>query len=127
MKNLLFLSESKLEDLSTSLQPFLQIAEDANQILTEGILDEEWKMPAAWVLVSSEKKEQFFKTYSYPVWSTEASIEFQLESKIPRYGIEVDEKTIPPQVGYGDNYFSYTKGCYVGQEIISRLKHYGKK
>jgi len=50
----------------------------------------------------------------------------RLEAGIPAYGIDVDEKTIPPEANLDEDYISYTKGCYVGQEIIARLKHYGR-
>ncbi len=48
----------------------------------------------------------------------------KIESGIPTFGIEVDDKTLPPEAGL-DSAISYTKGCYLGQETISRIKHYG--
>jgi folate-binding Fe-S cluster repair protein YgfZ len=32
---------------------------------------------------------------------------------------------LPPEVGIGDEAISYSKGCYVGQETIARMKTYG--
>jgi len=55
------------------------------------------------------------------MWNT-----LRIEAKIPLFGVDVDEKTLPPEAGLDEGYISYTKGCYVGQEIISRLKHYGQ-
>ena len=44
----------------------------------------------------------------------------------PRLGSEVDEKTIPQEVGYDEiGGVSYTKGCYTGQETVSRLHFRG--
>ena len=48
----------------------------------------------------------------------------KIESGIPTFGIEVDDKTLPLEAGL-DSAISYTKGCYLGQETISRIKHYG--
>lgn len=48
----------------------------------------------------------------------------RIEAAIPRYGIEMDETTIPLEVGL-EGAVSYTKGCYVGQEVIARIKHIG--
>ncbi len=130
LKNILFLSERKMEDLSDHYSLFLQSADDASQFIKseeESILDDEWARPAAWFIILKNEKEAFLQKLKVPCFSTTDLEAFQLESKIPRYGTEVNEKTIPPQAGYGDNYFSYNKGCYVGQEIISRLKHYGQK
>ena len=44
----------------------------------------------------------------------------------PRLASEVDEKTIPQEIGYDDiGGVSYTKGCYTGQETVSRLHFRG--
>lgn len=44
----------------------------------------------------------------------------------PRLGSEVDEKTIPQEVRYDQiGGVSYTKGCYTGQETVSRLHFRG--
>ena len=44
----------------------------------------------------------------------------------PRLASEVDEKTIPQEIGYDDiGGISYTKGCYTGQETVSRLHFRG--
>src|SRR5258708_9948328 len=44
----------------------------------------------------------------------------------PRLGAEIDQKTLPQEVRYDDiNGVSYTKGCYTGQETVSRLHFRG--
>lgn len=44
----------------------------------------------------------------------------------PRLGAEVDAKTIPQEVRYDElGGVSYTKGCYTGQETVSRLHFRG--
>jgi folate-binding protein YgfZ len=44
----------------------------------------------------------------------------------PRLAAEVDEKTIPQEVRYDEiGGVSYTKGCYTGQETVSRLHFRG--
>jgi folate-binding protein YgfZ len=44
----------------------------------------------------------------------------------PRLASEVDEKTIPQEVGFDEiGGLSYTKGCYTGQETVSRLHFRG--
>lgn len=42
----------------------------------------------------------------------------------PRFGNEVTEKTIPQEAGL-DAWISFTKGCFVGQEVVSRMHHLG--
>lgn len=48
----------------------------------------------------------------------------RIEAGIPRYGVDVDETTVVPEAGL-DDAVSYTKGCYIGQEIIARIKYRG--
>ena len=48
----------------------------------------------------------------------------RVEAGIARYGQDMDETNVIPETNL-DNAVSYTKGCYVGQEIIVRIKHRG--
>ena len=49
----------------------------------------------------------------------------RIEAGRPRYGVDMDEDTIPLEAGIEDRAISLTKGCYVGQEIIIRVLHRG--
>ncbi|MFW6057681.1 MAG: aminomethyltransferase family protein [Persicimonas sp.] len=44
----------------------------------------------------------------------------RIEAGVPRFGKELTEKRIPLETGL-DDAVSFTKGCYLGQEIIARL------
>ena len=46
-----------------------------------------------------------------------------LERGIPRYGIDVDETTTLPELG--EEGIDYQKGCYVGQEVVAKIKYIG--
>ena len=48
----------------------------------------------------------------------------RIEAGVPRYGVDVDETTVVPEAGL-DDAISYTKGCYIGQEIVARIKYRG--
>lgn len=48
----------------------------------------------------------------------------RIESGIPKFGLDMDETTIVPELGL-DGMISYTKGCYIGQEIIARIHFRG--
>jgi tRNA-modifying protein YgfZ len=48
----------------------------------------------------------------------------RVESGIPKYGIDMDETTIVPELGL-EGLISYNKGCYIGQEIIARIHFRG--
>ena len=48
----------------------------------------------------------------------------RIEAGIARFGRDMDETNVIPELNL-DDAVSYTKGCYVGQEIIVRIKHRG--
>ncbi|MBK8301926.1 MAG: folate-binding protein YgfZ [Chloracidobacterium sp.] len=48
----------------------------------------------------------------------------RIESGTPKYGVDMDETTIVPELGI-DSLISYNKGCYIGQEIIARIHFRG--
>jgi len=48
----------------------------------------------------------------------------RIEAGIPRFGVDMDETTVVTEVNL-DEAVSFTKGCYLGQEIIVRIKHRG--
>jgi folate-binding protein YgfZ len=49
----------------------------------------------------------------------------RVESGRPLFGRDMDEHTIPLEAGIEDRAISFTKGCYVGQEVIVRVLHRG--
>ncbi len=49
----------------------------------------------------------------------------RIEAGIPWYGIDMDESNLLPETGVEERLVSYTKGCYVGQEVVARLQTYG--
>ncbi len=51
---------------------------------------------------------------------------FRIANKIPQWGSELIEGILPPEAGLDQTDISYQKGCYVGQEVISRIKSAGK-
>jgi tRNA-modifying protein YgfZ len=58
---------------------------------------------------------------------SEAAAEIvRVEHGRPRYGIDLDESTIPQEAGLNERAVSFTKGCYVGQETVARLHYRGK-
>jgi len=50
----------------------------------------------------------------------------RVESGRPRYGLDLDETTIPQEARLNGRAVSFTKGCYVGQETVARLFYRGK-
>jgi aminomethyltransferase len=49
----------------------------------------------------------------------------RIEAGIPRWGAELDETVLPNEAWLERTAISYSKGCYLGQETVARLKTYG--
>ena len=50
----------------------------------------------------------------------------RVENGIPRWGRELTPEIIPPEANLQTRAIDYEKGCYTGQEVISRMKMSGQ-
>lgn len=56
----------------------------------------------------------------------EAFERWRVESGVPRWGREIDERVLPAEAGLTETHVSFSKGCYPGQEPIARQHYRGK-
>lgn len=79
-------------------------------------------------LVSSSAVEEFERTLatagSIPI-SELAAEALRIEAGRPRFGQDADETNLPDEVGLSAA-IAPNKGCYVGQEVVARLRTYGR-
>lgn len=57
-------------------------------------------------------------------WSAMEST--RLRYGIPRFGQDMNESNLAPETGMETTAIAYDKGCYIGQEVIARIRTYGK-
>jgi folate-binding protein YgfZ len=50
----------------------------------------------------------------------------RIEAAIPRFRQDMDESNLAPETGIESRAISYSKGCYIGQEVIARIRTYGQ-
>jgi aminomethyltransferase len=72
---------------------------------------------------AEELRQALTKSAATPI-SDNVMETLRIEAGIPRYGIDMDDTTVVTETNL-DDAVSFTKGCYVGQEIIVRIKHRG--
>lgn len=61
-----------------------------------------------------------------PVLSDNDLETWRILQKIPRWPHELNAETFPPEAGLEARAMNFTKGCYIGQEVLSRIKTTGK-
>ena len=72
---------------------------------------------------AAELRQALEQAGAHPV-SEETREILRVEGGIARYGSDMDETNVVTETNL-DDAVSFTKGCYVGQEIIVRIKHRG--
>ncbi len=45
----------------------------------------------------------------------------RIEAGVPRLGVDIDERTIPQEAMLERDAVSFTKGCFLGQELVCRI------
>lgn len=56
----------------------------------------------------------------------EAHEALRIDSGFPRWGADMDASLLPMEAGLEPLAVSYNKGCYIGQEVIQRVKTYSE-
>lgn len=73
--------------------------------------------------LASELWQSLVQAGATPVGSDTLEV-LRIEAGIPRYGVDMDATNVVTETNQ-DDAVSYTKGCYIGQEIIARIKYRG--
>lgn len=105
-----------------------------------GVTISHWEQQALTVLRASHTAENGFDLvmnakHAVALWDAlvtagarpvgdEALNILRIEAGQPRYGIDMDDTNVVTESNL-DDAVSYTKGCYIGQEIIARIKYRG--
>jgi folate-binding protein YgfZ len=63
--------------------------------------------------------------YGVPEVEEPARNTLMMEAGLPRFGRDWDDSTVIAETPFERSAVSYSKGCYLGQEVVTRLKTYG--
>jgi aminomethyltransferase len=83
-----------------------------------------WVAPEAAAELASALVERGASAGLRPV-GLEAAEVVRVESGTPRWGLDFGEDHFPQETGLGEEAVSYTKGCYLGQEVVARIHYRG--
>ena len=87
-----------------------------------------WNCAGTDIWVESAAHDQLLRDLAavYVFCDSERAESFRIEQGIPRSGRELTEEIIPIEANLEEKTVDYTKGCYIGQEVISRMKMSGQ-
>jgi len=80
------------------------------------------------IWVEANQHEQLFRQWSAALafCDSDCAEVFRIEQGIPRWGRELTGEIIPVEASLEERCIDYEKGCYIGQETISRMKMSGQ-
>jgi len=116
------------------------LGEAAAEIPPDGALEIDWRQSTVTVIRATHTGEDGFdlivkSTQAYAMWESLTAAGAQpvghgaleilrIEAGIARYEHDMDETNVVTETNL-DDAVSFTKGCYIGQEIIARIKYRG--
>jgi hypothetical protein len=93
------------------------VSDHACAILLDQRLDAS-ERPFHW---DEELENPLARSVSVDIWN---GLRFDLG--MPRFGVDYDHTTYPQECGLEERLISFTKGCYLGQEVVVKLRSRGR-
>jgi folate-binding protein YgfZ len=81
-------------------------------------------IPRTQLLTIAQRLTEIGKRFAAAWVGENAHDVLRVEAGVPRYGIDFSEDTLLLEVGL-DDAVSFTKGCYLGQEVVERIRSRG--
>ena len=120
-----------IEDVSDQLSIFHVVSEAAPTLPTaKWIVSARRFVQSGWdVWVDASEHEATLQQLSttFDFCDSNCAEVFRIEQGIPRWGRELTSDIIPVEANLEERAIDYEKGCYVGQEVISRMKMSGQR
>jgi len=110
--------DAVLEDITDEWQIWHWIGEDPAE---SGVKIKRFGLPGHDLWMPASQDAGLIQTLS----AEEAEI-FRIIQKVPVWPNELNADVFPPEAGLEKSVMSFTKGCYIGQEVLSRIKTTGK-
>lgn len=86
----------------------------------------DWYVPAGTLDICADRLHAAAESLGARWCGWQAFETARIEAGIPRFHADMDETNLAPETGIEERAISYTKGCYIGQEVISRIRAYGQ-
>ena len=121
----------EIEDVSDRLSIFHVISDAAPVFPAAKLINSARRFAqSGWdIRVDDSERDATFKQLStaFDFCDSGCAEVFRIEQGIPRWGRELTEEIIPLEANLEERAIDYEKGCYIGQEVISRMKMSGQR
>jgi tRNA-modifying protein YgfZ len=114
LKKFIITEDVTVEDVTASLGEWLVIGDEIGEVPAQAVT---FQHPLGWGVISDTPMAATIDSERLEV--------LRIEAAVPKWGVDMDETTIPNEAGLEARAISYGKGCYIGQETIARIKTYG--
>lgn len=144
LDRMIVMEDVQCEDRSENFEPISVVGPKSGSIL-EALLGEPLNLGAEYDHREHPKCGRIVRDeLGYTVWADKSNMEpvldgiiaagaisidestwniLRTEAGIPIYGMDIDETTTLPELG--EKGIRYDKGCYIGQEVVARIKYIG--
>ena len=119
-----------IEDVTDQFALFHVLADSEQKISGAKFCFRSWRLGIdgwdLWVEVARAEAVKSTLAADYRAMDESEWEILRIENGIPRWGRELTPEIIPPEANLQMRAIDYEKGCYTGQEVISRMKMSGQ-
>jgi tRNA-modifying protein YgfZ len=130
LDSLLFAEQAEIVDSSADLVLVDLHGPEAPQLWRDRtfVRHDVFDLPGATAFIPPREADAFVEAL-VTAGAVETTLEtlnvLRIEAGRPAFLVDMDEHTIPLEAGLEKRAISFTKGCYVGQEVVVRIVHRG--
>jgi len=121
----------QIEDVTAQLSIFHVIGEETPSCLSveRSISADRFGRAGEDIWCQAERHDQIKAELAkqFHFCDEECAERYRIEQGIPRWGYELSNEIIPVEANLEERCIDYEKGCYIGQETISRMKMSGQR
>jgi folate-binding protein YgfZ len=119
----------QIEDVTDEFSLFHVFAEEPPTLESGRIVSARRFATTGWDIWSDPARHDAVRNElasSYLFVDSAAADVMRIEQGLPRWGRELTDEIIPIEANLEQRTIDYEKGCYIGQEVISRIKMSGQ-
>ncbi|MFL6499821.1 MAG: YgfZ/GcvT domain-containing protein [Candidatus Udaeobacter sp.] len=119
----------EIQDVTDEFSLFHVLAEDPPKLESGRIASARRLAKTGWDVLSDSARHEPVRlelASAYRFIDSAAADVMRIEQGLPRWGRELTDEIIPIEANLEQRTIDYDKGCYIGQEVISRIKMSGQ-